>query len=715
MAKALNLRSLSLVFVFALTIFIGVLPAMTQDVHAADDQGYYQNIMWSYDSSTKVFHISGHGEMPDFNYNAPWYNKTYREEIETIDIGQSITSIGKSAFYGFSGATDVRIEEGITSVGSGAFFGCESLRVVYIPESVNYIGPDAFAGCDALKTVYFHPASEGKTLTFGEGDGLPFQNGQTAAYGLGSTRLFKDSKELKAKESLADLTGTYTWKELPLVTVYIDVGKGHENLFTADRLNDFRLYISAESATIEENIIKMEGVYPAYSEGSLRGTIHSYLRSFIRPGYKDNGERYMNIGFMPLEDQSSPYDLEEYEIYNSGRYDTLVSDDLKYYLLWSKPYAKLELRNEDLFCGDESSKAVPEVPDGMTMDPEKSSWMNEGNENVECFEGGKEYTFKGKIYMSPNGDLWRNYLDPDNFTLTVDGGKDVEYEIDGNWINFSFKATAEHEYGAWKRLNTTQHQRVCANDKTHVQRANHTWDKGKVTKKATQNQTGIKTYTCTVCKATRTETIPKPKAKPKASATKIGGTLLVKMTAKGDRGLTIGWTKVTGVAGYDIYSAECDSNNKRTTSKLIKTIKGNKTFSLTRAGLKKNKSYKAYVKAFIYKNGKKHYVKMSPLVHAYTGNGTANYTNAKSIVVNTTSIILKPGKTFQVKGKVNRVINSKKLMSAGHAPTLRYTTSNTKIATVNSNGKITAKGKGTCFIYLYAHNGVSKQVKVTVK
>ena len=37
----------------------------------------------------------------------------------------------------------------------------------------------------------------------------------------------------------------------------------------------------------------------------------------------------------------------------------------------------------------------------------------------------------------------------------------------------------------------------------------HKWDSGKVTKSATCTSTGVKTYTCTVCKATKTETIAK--------------------------------------------------------------------------------------------------------------------------------------------------------------------------------------------------------------
>ena len=40
----------------------------------------------------------------------------------------------------------------------------------------------------------------------------------------------------------------------------------------------------------------------------------------------------------------------------------------------------------------------------------------------------------------------------------------------------------------------------------------HNWDNGKVTKEATKTAEGIKTYTCTVCGKTKTQSIPKKKA-----------------------------------------------------------------------------------------------------------------------------------------------------------------------------------------------------------
>ena len=66
-----------------------------------------------------------------------------------------------------------------------------------------------------------------------------------------------------------------------------------------------------------------------------------------------------------------------------------------------------------------------------------------------------------------------------------------------------------HRYGAWTKLDASRHQRVCERDKTHVEKADHTWDAGKVTKPATTTATGIKIFTCSDCKATRTETIAK--------------------------------------------------------------------------------------------------------------------------------------------------------------------------------------------------------------
>ena len=58
---------------------------------------------------------------------------------------------------------------------------------------------------------------------------------------------------------------------------------------------------------------------------------------------------------------------------------------------------------------------------------------------------------------------------------------------------------------------TVCNQKICAGKK--IAKTAHSWDKGKITRQPTTAKTGIKTYTCTKCKTTRTESIAKLKVK----------------------------------------------------------------------------------------------------------------------------------------------------------------------------------------------------------
>jgi len=68
-------------------------------------------------------------------------------------IGNSVTSIGSSAFNSCSGLTSITIPNSVTSIGSSAFSGCSGLTSITIPESVTSIGAYAFSGCHSLTSV----------------------------------------------------------------------------------------------------------------------------------------------------------------------------------------------------------------------------------------------------------------------------------------------------------------------------------------------------------------------------------------------------------------------------------------------------------------------------------------------------------------------------------------------------------------------------------
>ena len=80
------------------------------------------------------------------------------------------------------------------------------------------------------------------------------------------------------------------------------------------------------------------------------------------------------------------------------------------------------------------------------------------------------------------------------------------------------------------------------------------------------------------------------------------------------------------------------------------------------------------------------------------------------IIVNKTSVSLAVGKTFTIQAE--QVLKDKPI--AGHQ-NIKYESSNSKVASVTSKGVIKAKSKGTCYIYVYAQNGMYKRIKVTVK
>ncbi|MBO5868228.1 MAG: dockerin type I repeat-containing protein [Oscillospiraceae bacterium] len=67
--------------------------------------------------------------------------------------------------------------------------------------------------------------------------------------------------------------------------------------------------------------------------------------------------------------------------------------------------------------------------------------------------------------------------------------------------------TEAHKWGEWLadgEENHTQTCSVCMASRS----ADHTWDDGVITKEPTEEEKGVKTYTCTDCKATREEEIP---------------------------------------------------------------------------------------------------------------------------------------------------------------------------------------------------------------
>lgn len=174
------------------------------------------------------------------------------------------------------------------------------------------------------------------------------------------------------------------------------------------------------------------------------------------------------------------------------------------------------------------------------------------------------------------------------------------------------------------------------------------------------------------------------------------------------RKVKLTWNKVKNADGYEVYGAVCSGDMK-----LQKVVKGKKlTLSkVSRKKLDKNKDYKFRIKAYRMIDGKKVYLTASEDIHVKMTENS-RYANAASVKVSKKKKTLSAGKTWRPKVTVKMKGKAKQMK---HVQPVRYLSSDETIATVTRTGKITARTKGTCFIYACAVNGKTAKIKITVR
>lgn len=185
--------------------------------------------------------------------------------------------------------------------------------------------------------------------------------------------------------------------------------------------------------------------------------------------------------------------------------------------------------------------------------------------------------------------------------------------------------------------------------------------------------------------------------------------LKLKSTRQTKTSITLKWTKISRATKYVIFGNKCGSTGKM---KRLATVTGKtKTFK-TVAGKKivKGKYYKFIIVALDKNNI---VVSTSKVAHVASKGGKAG--NYKSVSVKKSVLSkakkLKAGKKLKLSAKAIRASSAKVKIHRS----IRYESTNTSIAEVSKKGIISARKKGTCYVYAYVQNGVSKTVKIVVK
>ena len=127
------------------------------------------------------------------------------------------------------------------------------------------------------------------------------------------------------------------------------------------------------------------------------------------------------------------------------------------------------------------------------------------------------------------GENWENYVElSGELTEVTKGMHDVYLYFENNtgkayvanvdWFRFTESSSShEHSWSSGWTHNETHHWHECTAEGCTVTDkadkdgyAEHVWDKGTVTKSATETEKGEEKFTCTVCGATKTVEIPEP-------------------------------------------------------------------------------------------------------------------------------------------------------------------------------------------------------------
>ena len=298
------------------------------------------------------------------------------------------------------------------------------------------------------------------------------------------------------------------------------------------------------------------------------------------------------------------------------------------------------------------NKAVPEKPEAPQLDVKDNSSI-------------KVKTVKGQVYSIDGGKLWK--------------------------LNGEFKGLEENtEYSIITKVSATDNNYESEISEALVV----TTDKSGKDEKADDIFTGSN-----ITKEEKAEAKLDMNSGFKANA--------------GKSKVTVKWGEVEGAERYDVYAAYCKKGSKAvkiasvdgdTLSYVIKELDGKP--------IDTSRNIKVYTIAYR-KVGEK-FKKIAKSIEAHiAGYRNKVYSNVKEIVLNVSSKKMKTEDTFLIEAKAILKNNSKKMLD--HVADFRYVSSDENVATVDENGLVTAKGDGTCVIYVYAQNGYAKKVLVSVE
>lgn len=460
-----------------------------------------------------------------------------RGKTGSYTIPDGVTAIGDYAFYYCSGLTSVTIPSSVTSIGENAFQHCTGLTSITIPNSVTSIVNLAFWDCDSLTIVYipsgvnFVPDKSGLT-----GDFIS-QTATKITYTVDSSNNVKITDISLSSGNTVDIPLTIDGKTV------IAVDEDHRH-----KVGNHTCVTNTTPTCIKKATCGICG-QDYYGDHDL-----SHHDAVPPTCTTDGNVEYWECSLCQKDFSDDKGTAEITDIVKSALGHSLIKTDEKAPTCTDDGnrayWTCTECRN--IFSDDAglNPTTLADVTVSATGHTWSNDWSSDGtghwhdctNANCPITENNQK---DGYAVHTPGNDatettpqtcdvcgyelapalghIHANHLTfiaevPE--TCTADGVKE-HYECECGKLFAddqaatevtleSLKIAAHHTYGTdWESDNDDDHYHVCSvcSDKADV--TPHSYDNGVITTPATETTEGVKTYTCSVCHHTKTETVPK--------------------------------------------------------------------------------------------------------------------------------------------------------------------------------------------------------------
>lgn len=476
-------------------------------------------VLFNKDKTTLIYcprRKTGSYTIPDGVTAIGDYAFYYCSGLTSVTIPSSVTSIGGSAFQHCTGLTSITIPNSVTSIVNLAFWDCDSLTIVYIPSGVNFVPDESgltgdFISQTATKITYTVDSSNNVTIT---------------DISLSSVNTVDIPPEIDGKKVIAvdedhrHKVGNHTCVTNTTPTC---INKATCGICGQDYYGDHDLShhdAAAHTCTAD-------------------GTVEYWDCSVCGKKFSDPN------GTAEITNISDPNDPARHSLVKTDeKAPTCTDNGNRAY--WTCTECK-NIFSDDAGLNPTTLADVTVSATGHTWSNDWSSdgtghWHDCVNANCPITENNQKVGYAvhtpgadatettpqtcdvcGYELAPALGHIHTNHLTfiaevPE--TCTADGVK-AHYECECGKLFAddqaatevtleSLKIAAHHTYGTdWESDNDDDHYHICSvcSDKADV--TPHSYDNGVITTPATETTEGVKTYTCSVCHHTKTETVPR--------------------------------------------------------------------------------------------------------------------------------------------------------------------------------------------------------------